>query len=93
MRLMLLDDNPEFANWDQDETAITDHYELQDPHAVSRELADAARQFATRIEGLEESQWSRPGRRSNGSRFTIESLSLYGLHDPIHHLWDVSHVE
>jgi len=34
-------------------------------------------------------QWSRPGRRSNGSVFTMESLGLYYLHDGQHHLHDV----
>ncbi len=34
--------------------------------------------------------WSRPGRRSNGDAFTVESIGRYHLHDVVHHLWDVA---
>lgn len=38
----------------------------------------------------EDKDWTRVlGRRSNGSVFTVGSLSLYLAHDPIHHIWDV----
>jgi len=30
-----------------------------------------------------------PGARSNGDRFTVESLGSYHLHDVVHHLHDV----
>ena len=33
----------------------------------------------------------RPGRRSNGSVFTVETLGRYFLHDVLHHLHDVGH--
>ena len=33
--------------------------------------------------------WQRPGRRSDGHSFTIESLARYQLHDVVHHLHDV----
>ena len=35
-------------------------------------------------------QWDRPGRRSNGSVFTVDTLARYHLHDVEHHLHDVS---
>jgi hypothetical protein len=35
-------------------------------------------------------QWRRPGRRSDGARFSIASFSRYLLHDPVHHLYDVT---
>ena len=35
-------------------------------------------------------QWDRPGRRGNGSVFTVDSLARYHLHDVEHHLVDVS---
>jgi hypothetical protein len=35
-------------------------------------------------------QWERPGRRSDGARFTVESIGRYYLHDIEHHLWDVT---
>ncbi|WP_278255553.1 DinB family protein [Nocardioides convexus] len=34
-------------------------------------------------------EWARPGRRSNGSVFTVETLGRYHLHDLVHHRWDV----
>ena len=39
LELMLDEDEPQFANWDQDETAAVDRYDLQDPAAVAVELA------------------------------------------------------
>jgi hypothetical protein len=89
LALMLSRDAPVFENWDQDATAIEDRYDLQDPSAVLVELRDAAELYARRCESVEGSQWSRPGTRSNGSAFTVASLTVYGLHDPHHHLWDV----
>jgi hypothetical protein len=34
-------------------------------------------------------QWARPGRRSNGSVFTIETLVQYFAHDLVHHAHDI----
>jgi len=90
LALMLSRDDPHFANWDQDETAVKDRYDLQDPGVVARELLDAAKSYADRYDSVSEGEWTRPGTRSNGSRFTVESLAVYGLHDPFHHLWDVT---
>lgn len=90
LNLMLSDDDPIFLNWDQDETALNDRYDLQDPTLVSNELLSAANALAESFDKVEESQWSRAGTRSNGSRFSVASLGSYGLHDPLHHLWDVS---
>lgn len=87
---MLAEADPTFENWDQNETATHDRYELQDPSTVASELDEAAGHLAARYDAVEPAQWERPGSRSNGSRFTVETLALYGLHDPIHHLWDVA---
>jgi hypothetical protein len=88
--VMLTDDDPVFENWDQDETAVSDRCDLQDPATVARELREAAQRYAGRFDSVTSEQWSRPGTRSNGSRFTVESLGIYGLHDPHHHVWDVT---
>lgn len=88
-RLMLAQDDPVFDNWDQDETAVVDRYAEQDPATVGRELAAAAEQLAGTFEGVGGDQWARPGRRSNGSRFTVLTLGQYALHDVYHHLHDV----
>jgi hypothetical protein len=90
LRLMLEEDGPTFQNWDQDETAFEERYDLQDATIVNGELLDTAARYADRFDTVQPSQWDRPGTRSNGSLFTVSSLGTYGLHDPLHHLWDVS---
>jgi hypothetical protein len=39
--------------------------------------------------GVQGDQWDRPGRRSDGASFTVDSIARYYLHDIEHHLWDV----
>ncbi len=94
LRLMLTQDDPLFANWDQDAAALADRYDLQDLATVSDELAAAAATIATDFDGVPDDAvpdaWARPGRRSNGSVFTVASLGLYFLHDVLHHLHDVA---
>jgi hypothetical protein len=87
---MLEQDDPLFANWDQDETAVTDRYDLQDPAAVAQELSEATDRSADAFDAVTEEQWDRPGRRSDGSGFTVRTLGLYFVHDVVHHLHDVS---
>jgi hypothetical protein len=87
--LMQGQENPQFPNWDQDETAVTDRYDLQDPDVVAIELVASAEKLADRFDALRVDEWARPGVRSNGSLFTIESLGRYLLHDCVHHAWDI----
>ena len=89
LRLMLAQDDPLFANWDQDATAVAERYDLQDPALVSDELAAAAAVIAADFDAVPADAWDRPGRRSNGSVFTVASFAVYFLHDVVHHLWDV----
>ena len=88
-RLMLDHENPEFENWDQDQTAVEKRYWAADPDDVAREIEVAGKLAAAAFTDLSEAQWSRVGRRSNGSVFTTETLGLYYLHDVAHHLHDV----
>jgi hypothetical protein len=88
--LMLDADDPLFANWDQDATAVEDRYDEQDPPAVIAELVATAGALAGRLDGLTAGDWERTGRRSDGASFTVDSLSRCMVHDPIHHLWDVT---
>ena len=88
--LMLAHDGATFENWDQDATTVAERYDLQDPATVSHDLGIAGDVLAARLDAVDGPQWERTGRRSNGSRFTVATLALYLLHDPIHHLWDVS---
>jgi hypothetical protein len=89
LTLMLNEDGPHFANWDQDETAVLDRYGEQDPTTVSAELLAAAEEIAQRWDTVSGDQWQRTGYRSDVAAFTVESFARYFLHDPIHHLWDV----
>jgi hypothetical protein len=91
LALMLAEDDPQFLNWDQDLTAIEDRYDQQDPTRVADELATAASALADRFDGVRDAQWARPGRRSDGAVFTIETFARYFVHDPIHHVHDVEH--
>lgn len=87
--LMLTQDDPLYPNWDQDETAIAEKYNEQDPRVVGVELVAAGSALADAFEGLPEDAWSRPGRRGDGANFTIATFARYLIHDPVHHLWDV----
>jgi hypothetical protein len=88
--LMLTEDDPLYPNWDQDETAIADGYDTQDPAIVAEELVSAAETVAARFAAVHGDQWLRPGRRSDGASFTVETFARYFIHDPIHHLHDVT---
>ncbi len=87
--LMLTEDNPTFANWDQDATALQDRYDEQDPQQVADDLNLAAAELAGAFDHLAEDQWTRTGKRSDGAHFTVESFARYMIHDPVHHLHDV----
>jgi hypothetical protein len=88
--LMLEQDMPTFANWDQDATAVEERYGEQQPAGVADELAAAAEAAADAYDRVVGAAWDRPGLRSNGSRFTVASLGRYHLHDVVHHLRDVA---
>jgi hypothetical protein len=89
LALMLDQDDPVFANWDQDATAVEDRYWAQDPATVARQYDEQATATADAFDAVRDDQWHRPGRRSNGSAFTVETLVIYFLHDVEHHLRDV----
>jgi hypothetical protein len=91
VRLMLTEDEPQFPNWDQDETARADDYASQEPARVATELFDAAGIVADTYANVPADAWTRRGLRSNGSEFTIATISIYHLHDVVHHANDVSH--
>ena len=90
LHLMLDEHDPLFANWDQDETAVAKRYWAQDPHEVGAHLTANAERIATSFAAVRADQWDRPGRRSNGSVFTVDTFARYFLHDLAHHAWDVS---
>lgn len=87
---MLTEDSPAFANWDQDATAIALRYGEQDPAEAARELRIGAAQLAAAFAAVPDDAWERTATRSDGAVFTIESLGRYLVHDPVHHVWDIS---
>jgi hypothetical protein len=92
LTLMLTADGPSYPNWDQDATAIEDRYAEQDPVQVAAELAAAADLIAAKFEQVSGDQWLRTVVRSDGAQFTVESFARYFIHDPVHHLYDVTGV-
>ena len=86
---MLTEDEPLFANWDQDAAAIEERYGEQDPATVVTDIEAAGARLADHFDRVEADDWQRPGRRSDGATFTVDTFSRYLLHDPVHHVWDV----
>ncbi len=87
--LMLRAESPQFANWDQDVTAVEQRYHAQDPQTVARELDAAAAEVSAAFGRIEGEQWQRRGFRSDGAEFSVTTLGQYFLHDLAHHLVDV----
>ncbi len=88
--LMLMENDPEFPNWNPNIAAEAERYDLADPATVSAEVVSAATVIADAFEALTAEQLARTGRRSDGAAFTIETFARYEIHDPLHHLWDVT---
>jgi hypothetical protein len=86
---LLTEDVARFANWDQDEAAVSGRYGEQDPAVVADELAEAAVAASRAFGKVGADDWDRRGVRSNGSEFTVLTLGQYLLHDLAHHLVDV----
>ncbi|MGA8258079.1 MAG: class I SAM-dependent methyltransferase [Nocardioides sp.] len=89
LRLMLSEDDPTFANWDQDAAALASRYDLADPVEVAAALAEEALRVAAEYDAAPVAAHDRRGFRSNGSVFTVGSIARYHLHDVVHHAWDV----
>lgn len=90
LELMLTQDDPAYPNWDQDETAVAERYNEQDPTTVAGEIVSAGSTLADAFDAVPDDAWQRTGRRGDGARFTVESFARYLIHDPVHHLWDVT---
>lgn len=90
LELMLREDNPTFANWDQDQAALNGNYSALDPEVVAQELVQNGLDAAAAFGAIQEDQWERRGLRSNGSEFTVVTLAGYFMHDIFHHLHDIN---
>lgn len=86
---MVEQDDPLYPNWDQDQAAIDDRYDEQNPAEVAFTLEVATVELAEAFDALTAEQWQRPGRRSDGASFTISTIAKYMTHDLVHHRWDV----
>ena len=81
-------DDPALPDWD---TAVSGQPDdLTSPTRVAIELLAAAQEVADAYDALAGEAWTRPGRRGDGSRLTIESLGRFHVHDVEHHLRDVT---
>ena len=92
LELMLCEDDPLYPNWDQDATAIEEGYREQEPATVAARLGEAAARLAGAFDAVRGAQWQRRGRRSDGAAFTVAGFGRYLIHDPAHHLYDVTEV-
>ena len=90
LELMLTQDGPRFPDWDQDATAVSDRYSEQATAVVAAELSEAAEVIAAQFDAVGADQWQRTGTRGDGAHFTVESFGRYFIHDPVHHLYDVT---
>ena len=90
LELMLREDDPTFANWDQDVAAVEGDYFHQAPPEVADQLAVEAEATAAAFDAVGPDQWERKSRRSNGSAFTVRTFAVYFLHDVEHHVQDVT---
>lgn len=88
--LMLSQDDPSFANWDQDQAAVTGRYDELAPAKVAAQIKDTAAAAASRFEEVAGGQWLRKGRRGDGVRFTVETFGRHLVHEAVHHLYDVT---
>jgi len=89
---MIVEHEPQFANWDQDVTAVERRYADQVPSIVGPTLVASAYAVADLYASVPDDDWGRKGFRSDGAAFNIASLGRYHLHDIEHHLHDVAYL-
>ena len=70
--LMLAKDDPTYPNWDQDETAVLERYNEQDPATVATEIVEAGSALADAFDAVPADSWHRPAegerkRHDNGT--------------------------
>src|SRR2546421_10999686 len=55
--LMLEHDDPQYPNWDQDQSAIDDKYNEQNPDTVIAALIDTTQKIAAKVESASDDEW------------------------------------
>jgi len=89
LRQILETDNPTFADWDPNEAAVAGHYRDRPAGEQSEALIAAMTAAGDTFGRVPDSAWDRPGMRSDGARFTAQTLGRYFSHELVHHLHDV----
>jgi hypothetical protein len=85
-------DEPAPAPMARDERVELDGYAGQDPHAVSRQLADAADLFANVLDRIDGDTWDRGivyGYPPPPTRRSLRWVAVHTVHELTHHLADI----
>lgn len=88
LELMLTQQAPTFADWDQDAAAVSGKYGESDPDLVAQQVGASIETTANLLAQLSPEKYARTGLRSDGASFTVQTLSQYFVHDVAHHLVD-----
>ena len=83
---------PTFKDWNQEDAAVAGDYASADPAKVAYALASQAGKVADVVDRVHGDAWEKPGLRSDGAAFTVESIVRYLIHDVEHHLWDARQI-
>ena len=86
---MLAVNNPPLTDWDSEAVAVRRNYHARRPAEVSADLVRCTKATVDVMRTVLGKQWNRPGRRSDGTDFTVASLTQYISHEVHHHLHDV----
>jgi len=89
VQLMLDEDAPVLASWDQDEAAVASHYAARNAPRAAGELFWSILTVNEVLSNVPDEGWRRPGLRDDGVVFTVASLARYLAHESVHHLVDV----
>ena len=87
---MLAVNNPPLTDWDGDAVAVRRNYHDRRAAEVSADLVRCTKATVDVMRTVLGRQWGRPGRRSDGTDFTVASLTQYISHEVHHHLHDVN---
>lgn len=82
----------EFDSWDPDQAAADNEYHLASAEITTLLVRERFAAAATAWDEPAGDQWTWPGMRGDGFRFTAATLGRYFVHELQHHLADASKV-
>ena len=88
VRQILVEERPVLEGIGRDEAAVENHYNDQDPVAVTDELAARAEALAATLETVPDDGWERIGLR-RGEERSIATHARRAVHEGSHHLLDI----